>query len=283
MRLPRLRRRSRNQEQVAPTLAFPYYIDVRGLRGLSASLGIELPTLSERSSDKRLSAQAAGAGAEGRWGESSQHEGHIHLNDLAAQLKQKIAYRDIVDVLGVIPRVHDRGILDIALGHINNMPPDQSPGAFTEQLQSAYDAERNRKIASAKRQELEQVALQNQLVILRGTFEGVLEQDECRYVRLTHLEPLEMVPESPDTPESEFPPEAGESETAAMLMPEEVGIEAVLPANDDFIAAGRERLERGAPFYGRLIGHSASFDSATGVLTCSAYAVWGMPRNRIPG
>lgn len=63
-----------------------------------------------------------------------------------------------------------------------------------------------------------------------------------------------------------------------MPMPEEVGVEAVLPASDAFTAAGRERLNRGAPFYGRLIGHSASFDQRTGILTCSTYAVWGMPR-----
>jgi hypothetical protein len=247
-------------------------VDARGLRALADSLAIELPTLRETKRQRRLSAQAHGVGAEGAWEEGSQLEGHIHLNDLAAKLRQSAAYREIVDVLGLIPRVHDRGILDAALSHIENMPADEASEPLSEKLQSAYEVERAREIASTKRQELQQVAIQNQLVILRGPFETV-ELGDRTCVRLTHLEPSEVVPESVDTPEGEAP-----SEVKEMPMPEEVGIEAVLPAKECLTADGRERLGRGAPFYGRLIGHSASYDSATGILTCSAYAVWGMPR-----
>jgi hypothetical protein len=129
-----------------------------------------------------------------------------------------------------------------------------------------------REIAQAKRAELRQVAKQNQLVIVRGTFEAI-STESGRCVRLTHLEPAEVVYEGPESPEGDI--DVGISE---MPMPDEVGIVAVFPAEEAFTAAGRERLDRTAPFYGRIIGHSASFDERTGVLTCSAYAVWGMSR-----
>jgi hypothetical protein len=273
MRFRRRRSRSLPKEQAPPTLAYPYYVDSHGLRGLADSLSIELPTIREKKKSKRVTGQVHGLGGEAGWEEGSQLEGHIHLNVLAAQLKRNVAYREIVDVLGLIPQVHDRGILDAALSHVKNMPAEESPDALSEQLQLAYEVERTREIASAKRQELQQVALQNQLVILRGTFEAIACDTDPTCVRLTHLEPSEVISESVDTPEGDIL-----SGAAEMPMPEDVGIEAVLPAKDAFTAVGRERLNRGAPFYGRLIGHSASFDKGSGVLTCSTYAVWGMPR-----
>jgi hypothetical protein len=236
-------------------------------------LAIELPTIREKKKDRRVSAQGGGVGGEAGWEEGSQLEGHIHLNVLAEQLKRSAAYREIIDVLGLIPQVHERGVLDAAISHMQNMPSDDLSNEVAEQLQSAYEAKRTREIASAKRQELQQVAIQNQLVILRGTFETVAQDGDRTCVRLTHLEPSEVVSESVDVPEGEVI-----SEVKEMPMPEEIGIEAVLPAGNAFTADGRERLGRGAPFYGRLIGHSASFDSNGGILTCSAYAVWGMPR-----
>lgn len=273
MRLRLRRTRPHETEQAPPTLAYPYYVDSRGLRALADSLAIELPTVREKKRDKRVSAQAHGLGGEGGWEEGRQLEGHIHLNVLAAQLKRSAAFREIIDVLGLIPQVHDRGILDAAISHMQNMPTDEAIDALSEQLHSAYAIERAREIASAKRQELHQVAVQNQLVILRGTFETVTQEGELTCVRLTHLEPSEVISESQGIPEGEVV-----SEVVELPMPEDVGIEAVLPAGEAFTAAGRERLSRGAPFYGRLIGHSASFDQSSGVLTCSAYAVWGMPR-----
>jgi len=60
-------------------------------------------------------------------------------------------------------------------------------------------------------------------VILRGTFETVTGGD-CSCVRLTHLEPSEVVTESADIPEAE-----AVSGVAEMPMPEDVGIEAYSP------------------------------------------------------
>ncbi len=272
MRFLRRRSRSSKKEQAPPLLAYPYYVDSRGLRGLADSLAIELPTIREKKKSGRVGAQTHGVGAERGWEEGRELEGHIHLNVLAEQLRRSAAAREIIDVLSLIPQVHDRGILDAAISHMQNMPPDDLSDDLSERLQSAYETARVREMALAKQLELQQVAAQNQLVILRGTFEAVTEGD-CSCVRLTHLEPSEVVAESVDIPEAEAV--AG---VAEMPMPEDVGIEAVLPADDAFTADGRERLNRGAPFYGRLIGHSASFDSNSGILTCSAYAVWGMPR-----
>jgi hypothetical protein len=278
MRWP-FRRKSRAKgEPTVPSLAFPYYVDDAGLRTLADSLGIELPLTRESGSERRVKAEARGVGAERSRHESSQSMGHIHLNHLAAELKQSAAFRDVVDVLGLVPQVGDQSILSAALSHIEYMPPtDTDESELSERLKSAYSLERTRTVAAAKRAELKQVAAQNQLVIVRGTFEVVGSQegvqDRGLTVRLTHLEAAEVVYESAETPSG-----AREREPADMPMPEGVGVEAVLPAEEAFTSAGLERLNRGTPFYGRFIGHSASFQETSGVLTCCAYAVWGMPR-----
>jgi len=73
---------------------------------------------------------------------------------LAEQLRRSAASREIIDVLSLIPQVHDRGILDAAISHMQNMPPDD----LSERLQSAYETARVREMALAKQQELQQVA-----------------------------------------------------------------------------------------------------------------------------
>ncbi|HEY2768225.1 MAG TPA: hypothetical protein VGI76_08200 [Solirubrobacteraceae bacterium] len=260
-----------------PSLAFPYYVDDAGLRTLADSLGIDLPLTRESGSGRRMKAEAGGVGGELSRHASSQSMGHIHLNHLAAELKQSAAFRDVVDVLGLVPQVGDQSILSAALSHIEYMPPtDTDQSDLSERLKSAYGIERTRTVASAKRAELKQVAAQNQLVIVRGTFEVVSSLGSLHgglTVRLTHLEAAEVVYESAETPSG-----AHERAPSDMPMPDGVGVEAVLPGEDAFTAAGLERLHRGTPFYGRFIGHSASFQETSGVLTCCAYAVWGMPR-----
>lgn len=259
-------------ESSPPSLAFPYYVDTKGLRGLADSLGIELPTVRERKRDARISAGSHGIGGEAGGEEGRQLEGHIHLNVLAVELQRRVAYPQIVDVLGLVPQVPDEKILGDALAKVENMPPEETNERLSERLRAAYETERIRRIATVKRQELHHVAKQNQLVILRGTFEKAPCEDGRTMVRLTHLEPVELLPGSALNPEEAAP------QTGEMRMPEEVGIEAVLPASELFTSDGRERLNRGAPFYGQLIAHSASFNQSSGVLTCSAYALWGMPR-----
>ena len=272
MRWPRRQVHAGSESPESP-LEYHYYVDSQGLRALADSLGIELPVSRERSSEGRLRFAIGRAGGERARRDTTKLEAQIPLNGLAAGLKESGAYRDVVDVLGLIPRINDRGILDAAISHLRNMPPPQ-PGedALEGRLQAAYDAQRKREIMRAKREELRQVAKQNQLVILRGTFVPVSGTAGLS-VRLTHLEPVEVVFEESESPGSET-----DIGTVEMPMPDEVGIVAVLPAAESFTAAGRERLTRRAPFYGRIIGHSASFDEGTGVLTCSAFAVWGMSR-----
>jgi hypothetical protein len=268
------RKRRRPQRGAEPTLAYPYYVDAPGLRTLADSLSISLPLVRESSSERRFTLSLRGASSERRGSENAQSEGHIHLNDLASQLKQSAAYRDVVDVLGFIPLVSDPEILRAAISQIEYAPGGaEDKRDLLTRLKNAYDQERARTVAAAKKEELKQVAEQNQLVILRGTFETCPADDDGRVcVRLTHLEASSVMFKTAQTPT-----DLG-VETPEIPMPEDVGIEAVLPAADAFTAAGRERLDRGKPFYGRLIGHSASFDSDTGILTCSAYAVWGMTR-----
>jgi hypothetical protein len=277
MRWP-LRRKSRAKgKQPDPILAFPYYVDDAGLRTLADSLGIDLPLTRERGSERRIKGEARGVGAERSRHESSESTGHIHLNRLAAELKLRAAFRDVVDVLGLVPRVRDQSILTAALGHVAYMPStDTDESDLSERLMAAYSVERARTVAEAKRAELKQVAAQNQLVIVRGTFEVVSSPGapgSGLTLRLTHLEAAEVVYESAETPSG-----APEREAVDMPMPEGVGVEVVLPAEDAFTSGALERLSRGSPFYGRFIGHSASFEETSGVLTCFAYAVWGMPR-----
>ena len=49
----------------------------------------------------------------------------------------------------------------------------------------------------------------------------------------------------------------------------------VLPDSKALTPAGSERILRGEPFYAGLIAHSPSFNPETGILTCSAWAIWG--------
>jgi hypothetical protein len=270
--LRRFWRRGRDIDGSEPTLAFPYYVDSGGLRLLADSLGIDVPVARETASARRVTLDANHVSGEKSRSDTARFEGHIHLNRLAAQLKASAAYREVADVLGQIPQIRDLDILSAAITLIPSMPADE----VAEGLTLAYKTERQRTIMSAKRAELSQVAQHNQLVILRGTFEkcAIVRAEKLRAgVRLTHLESNEVAYSRND----EHPGRRTE-QASEMPMPEGVGVHVVLPSPECFTAAGTERLERGASFYAQVIAHSASFDDATGVLTCSAYALWGMPR-----
>jgi hypothetical protein len=204
MRLSFRRKRKAKAGQTEPSLAFPYYVDDQGLRTLADSLGINLPLTRETGSERRIKGEARGVGAERSRHESSHSMGHIHLNHLAAELKQSAAFRDVVDALGLMPHVGDQSILSAAVSQIEYMPPsDTDESGLAERLKSAYNLERTRTVAAAKRAELKQVAAHNQLVIVRGTFEVVDvpgAQGRGLTVRLTHLEAAEVVFESAETP-----------------------------------------------------------------------------------
>jgi hypothetical protein len=269
------RRKERIEESDKPLLAFPYYVDSPGLRTLADSLGIDLPFERQRRREKAFRLEARGAGGETVAEQSATSEGHIHLNRLAVDLK-RMSSGEVVDVLGHIPPISDRSILGAAIAQVKYMPPEEgSADDLAKLLEWAYGVERANAVAAAKLAELREIALQNQTVILRGMFEAVKPEapsDRMR-VRLTHLEEYKVPYE-----QSGNPAEATALDPAEIPMPEGVGIEAVLPAEDAFTPAGTERLNRGAPFYGCIIGHSLSFEHKGGVLTCSAYAVWGMRR-----
>jgi hypothetical protein len=265
-----------NQEA---SLAFPYYLDAPGLRHLADSLGIDLPLSQERSTGRSLSVSPRGVGSTRQSHSSSLSEGQIHLNRLATQLTSA-ALQDVAHLLGLVPRVSGSSLLSAAISHIEYMPEEaRSHADLSEKLRTAYEIERSRAVALAKRIELEQVATQNQLVILRGQFEKVSPSDQATQlsIRLTHLESVSIPYKNSLAPEPS-PPELPDEPADDLEMPDEVGVHVVLPAKDALTPSGVERLERGAPFYGRLIAHSASFDQTTGILTCCAYAVWGMPR-----
>jgi hypothetical protein len=61
-------------------------------------------------------------------------------------------------------------------------------------------------------------------------------------------------------------------------MPAGVAVRVILSDPAAFTASGSDRLKRREPFYGRVIAHSATYDSGSGTLSCYAYAVWGVPR-----
>ena len=160
----RLIRRRVVQQAASASFTYPYYVDGEGLRGLADELGIELPTRRQRRREGRIKATAKGVGGEAATEETSELEGHIRLDELAQRLLESPAYRQIVDALSQVPLLHERGILDAALDQVQNMPPDSGNDEFRQRIQSAHEAERVRAIAAAKRQELQRVAAQNQLV-----------------------------------------------------------------------------------------------------------------------
>jgi len=75
-------------------------------------------------------------------------------------------------------------------------------------------------------------------------------------------------------------PESAEIEPKPLPVPRGVGIRIALPDESAFTPAGNERINRGEPFYARVIAHSPSYNSETGVLSCAAYALWGANRPR---
>lgn len=70
----------------------------------------------------------------------------------------------------------------------------------------------------------------------------------------------------------------GGSEPRPLPVPDGVGIRVALPDESAFTPAGKERLNRGDPFYVQIVAHSPSYNDSFGVLSCAAYAVWGTDR-----
>lgn len=114
----------------------------------------------------------------------------------------------------------------------------------------------------SKREEFEDAARLNALIVLEGDFASAATTGVA--IRLVRFEPSA--------------PSYAQDDAAVLDMPPDLGLEVVLPDDAAITPTGRERIERGQPLYGRVIAHSPSFDSTSGTLTCSAYAVWGLTR-----
>jgi hypothetical protein len=258
-------------------LVFPYYVDRDGLRALANSLKIEIPLTREVTKSRRLSALFKGVGGEAGRSETAQYAGEVDFNRLAEFLTSQQVGTRVGQYLAAQPYVSDREVLAEAVTTIEQhvVAEDSAAKEALQLIQQTYDAERTDTVVKLKREELRQAALSNQLIVLSGDFERAGDEDSR--LRLTRFEVL------PDysfyeswSPEHKYRVmgQAGEQ----LRVPEGVGIEVVLPDESAFTPSGKERIGRGKPFYGRVIGHSPSFAAETGILMCSAYAVWGATR-----
>lgn len=287
----RIRRRARAGR---PSLAYPYYLDEAGLRSLAVSLKIELPISRQVTRSMRISALSHGLGGERGRTETAEFAAGLDLNRLAEQIDERLGEDKVATGLSATPYVRDEEVLAEAASRIEKSLGETSrTRELLERLRAAYDTEKLETVASQKREELRDAAHHSKLILVRGSFDRVVDPSAGpteTLLALTHLDALRptrrfrrVIHEIDGDPRIfeyepiRIPPLEPDDARTATPMPAGVGIRVVLPDAAAFTAAGKERIGRGEPFYARVIAHSPSFDNESGVLTCSAYAVWGIP------
>jgi hypothetical protein len=278
--------RRRRRGRVEPSVAFAYYIDEAGLRSLAEGLRIKLPINRSVAHTRKFSAAVRDFGAGHERSETAEYAG-IDLNWLADEIRSQAADGDVATHLGRAPRVQDEAVLAATIARLQNTVGETSPTReLLEALQRAYEAAKEEDRASQKRAELERVAQQGQLVILKGRFDTT-PADSVNVLAKLSLVALEDVEEpSPGELADAMPLEdyyayrhaaAMRARRVELPMPPGVCVDVTLPGQAAVTASGSEVLRRPGRFYGRAIAHSPRYDPPSGTLSCVAYAVWGVP------
>lgn len=265
-----------SEEPESSQIVVPYYEEKDSLRSLANELKFEAPTARQVTKSKRISFGFKSTTGEGGKSETAEFSGSIPLPKLAKALEEPLRYEGIGPATDAAdaPLVSDEGVLSGAIEQIQSELPGTSETAeLLSRVQEAYGAERGEALAEKKRREFAGIGKRNQLMVIRGQF-GLAEQDQVPTdrpcLRLTHFNPTPAYVAASIRARGEE-----EVEADLVTIPSGVGLQVALPDGDALTPAGQERLHRGQAVYVGVIAHSPSFDDATGVLTCSAWAVWG--------
>lgn len=255
-------------------VVYPYYVESGSLRELAHSVKLDLPTGKQVTKSKRLSFNLKGTGGEKGDSETEEYEGQLPLLELAQKVQESSYYgnentpaTDVADAAAV----SDESALSAAVEQIQRDFPSTSQTAeLLSNVQRAFSSERVEALSAKKREEFEGIAKENQMLVFKGQFAflGVGPNDCGPTLRLTHFNPTPgyMSPRASDD---------GQVRPDLIPVPEGVGLNVALPDKKALTPAGSERILRNEPFFAGLIAHSPSFDSQTGILTCSAWAIWG--------
>lgn len=256
-------------------IVIPYYAESETLRSLANELKLDVPTARQVTKSKRLTIGFKSTSGEGGHSETSEFTGSIPLSKLAKALEVvrydgNNAVTDVTDA----PMVSDEGALSGAIEQIRSDFPAQSETAvLLSRVKEAFGTERAEAMAQKKRKEFERIGQRNQLLIIRGQMglAGAEQGEAGPTLHLTHFNP------TPAYVAANARTHGEREEVKADLVPvsEGVGLQVALPDASALTPAGRERLHRGQSVYVGILAHSPSFDEATGILTCSAWAVWG--------
>jgi hypothetical protein len=292
------RRLGKRRRAGRPTVAYPYYVDESGLRALATGLKIDLPLSRQVTRSRTFTGTFRGLGGQHGRSETSVFASAIDLNRLVTEITDSVGSDKLETTLGVTPYVRDEDVLADAAAQLEESLGETSKTReLLKRLQETFETEKLESVAAAKRDELRAVADSGKLIILEGQLARHEGSNNGMPVELdlTYLAP----PRWPPQVYYEVIRAGGKGEDAWIErgriaqrraeerrqkqpdetpMPSGVSLRLILSDLESFTSSGRERLTRTEPVYARAIAHSATYDAASGALSCYAYAVWGVPR-----
>lgn len=264
-----------SEEPESSQIVVPYYEEPGSLRSLANELKLDAPTVRQVTRSKRISIGFKATTGEGGQSETAEFSGSIPLPKLAKALEEPLRYEGIGPATEAAdaPLVSDEGVLSGAIEQIQaELPGTSETAELLSRVQEAYGAERVEAMAEKKRKEFAQIGKRNQLLVIRGQF-GLAESGRGHAgptLRLTHFNP------TPSYVAASIRARGGEEVEADLIaIPAGVGLQVALPDEGALTPAGHERLHRGQAVYVGVIAHSPSFEQGDGLLSCSAWAVWG--------
>jgi hypothetical protein len=183
----RQRRRQRERHR-RPQLAIPYYVDESGVYDLARSLKIDLAIGREVTRQGKFAVSFQGFGGEGARSEMKRFAAGLDLNYLAERARETLDDDRLADGLGVAPEVRDEEVLAETADRLATRLGETSrTREILQELQSAYEQEKQETIAEDKRRELRTAAAASKLVLLRGQFTAAADRGVAA-IRLTHFE-----------------------------------------------------------------------------------------------
>jgi hypothetical protein len=268
------RREARAEEYFPEAPIYPHYVEEAGVRELAETMKFQLPTARQITRSKKLSLSVKGAGGERGDSQTEEFGQRLPLRKIARKAEEAWEYEGNgpAGAAADAVSVSDERALSTAVDQLRkDFPTTSQTAELLSRIQEVFNSERVEALAEKKREEFESIGEKNRMLVLRGQFAFKELGSERTGPRLA-LRSFNPTP-------GYVSPRGGDGDGPAkpdlIPVPEGVGLEVVLPDQDALTPSGSERILRGEPFYAGLIAHSPSFDRASGVLTCSAWAIWG--------